>query len=223
MNRFLVSATTAALILMATAAAAQDKPQQTLSPETAVTDAQIERVLEEANRARKNQQVEQTVTTKQENAKEDQVQALPASSKQDSTHIVKKGDTLYSLSKKYGLKIEEIQAANADVSGNAIKIGQSLNIPLKTKSLSLGSSTKNAVLAENKVTTSGSSMKRVVLPVTAETNTIYAVLPKDTLYSISKRSCVEVKDLVSVNGISKPNALKPGKKLILPEGHCLNR
>jgi len=48
-------------------------------------------------------------------------------------------------------------------------------------------------------------------------------LPKDTLYKISRFTCVDVKDIISRNGISNPDDLSPGDMLTLPAGHCLTR
>ncbi|MFK5957452.1 MAG: glucosaminidase domain-containing protein [Lutibacter sp.] len=42
-------------------------------------------------------------------------------------HIVLKGDTLYSISKKYGLTVEELKRLN-DLNSNEISIGQSLHL-----------------------------------------------------------------------------------------------
>lgn len=50
--------------------------------------------------------------------------------KQDkNTHKVKRGDTFYSISKKYGLTPEELQAANPSVRMNEMRPGQRLLIP----------------------------------------------------------------------------------------------
>ncbi len=43
-------------------------------------------------------------------------------------HLVKKGDTLYGLSKRYGTTVGKIQKANG-ISGSMIRIGQRLKIP----------------------------------------------------------------------------------------------
>ena len=55
--------------------------------------------------------------------------ALPLFS-QNSSHIVEKGDTLYSLSKKYGVSVDELRSANA-ISGSDLYAGQKLIIPAK--------------------------------------------------------------------------------------------
>ena len=49
---------------------------------------------------------------------------------QNISHIVEKGDTLYSLSKKYGVSVDELRSANA-ISGSDLYAGQKLIIPAK--------------------------------------------------------------------------------------------
>ena len=55
--------------------------------------------------------------------------ALPLFS-QNISHIVEKGDTLYSLSKKYGVSVDALRSANA-ISGSDLYAGQKLIIPAK--------------------------------------------------------------------------------------------
>ena len=43
------------------------------------------------------------------------------------THEVKKGDTLYGISKRYDISVEELRRLN-NLNGNIISIGQILNI-----------------------------------------------------------------------------------------------
>ena len=45
------------------------------------------------------------------------------------TYVVKKGETLYTLAKKYGVSVEQIQEANK-LSSDFIKEGQILEVPL---------------------------------------------------------------------------------------------
>ena len=47
-----------------------------------------------------------------------------------TTHKVRKGDSLYRLSKQYGVSVEEIQKAN-NMRGNDIRVDQELKIPAK--------------------------------------------------------------------------------------------
>ena len=53
----------------------------------------------------------------------------------DTIHEVQTGDTLYSISKKYGVSVNAIQEANG-LSDNAIKAGQKIKIPESAKTAS---------------------------------------------------------------------------------------
>ena len=148
------------------------------------------------------------------------------------THTVAKGDTLYNLSKRYDTSIQSIQAENG-LTGTALSIGQRIRIPgVIVESINTVSQPifVSAPVQEGYVT------RRVVQPApvmeTAQietvetavpTEAIYAVLPKDTLYAISRRTCVGVKEIIANNNIANPNALKPGQRITLPAGHCLSR
>lgn len=49
-----------------------------------------------------------------------------------STHVVAKGDTLWGLSRKYGVSVDAIRAANAmGAADNNIRLGQTINIPAR--------------------------------------------------------------------------------------------
>lgn len=147
------------------------------------------------------------------------------------SHTVSKGDTLYNISKRYDTSVSVIQAENG-LSGTALSIGQQIRIPgvivesINTVTQPIFASTPSY---ESYVT------RRVVEPTplvstsqgfeqaAASSEAVYAVLPKDTLYSISRRTCVGVKDIISRNGIDNPNTLTPGQRITLPAGHCLTR
>src|SRR6056300_67824 len=44
-------------------------------------------------------------------------------------HVVVKGNTLYSISKTYGITVEALQEANPQISGTALSVGDTLLIP----------------------------------------------------------------------------------------------
>lgn len=135
-----------------------------------------------------------------------------------TAHTVIKGDTLYNISKRYAVTINEIQTVN-NLTGNAIGLGQVLTIPSATTIISENTWVQPVTMAS---TSAPVTLVRNVEPIAGQNAGVYAVLPKDTLYSISRRACVKVADLISVNGISNPNALQPGQRLTMPQGHCLN-
>ena len=137
-----------------------------------------------------------------------------------TAHTVTKGDTLYNISKRYAVTVDAIQSANG-LYGNTIGLGQILTIPSSTTIISENTYVAPLTLAS---TTSPApvTLVRNVEPIPGQSSGVYAVLPKDTLYSISRRACVKVADLIATNGISNPNALQPGQRLTMPAGHCLN-
>jgi nucleoid-associated protein YgaU len=47
-------------------------------------------------------------------------------------HVVKKGDNITKIAKKYGVSIEEILKANSMDDFNTIEVGEKIKIPLKT-------------------------------------------------------------------------------------------
>ena len=144
-------------------------------------------------------------------------------------HTVSKGDTLYSISRRYDASIQSIQAENG-LTGTALSVGQQIRIPgVIVESIN----TVSQPIFASAPTRDGFVTRRVVEPTPNQRSTqfesvaaneaIYAVLPKDTLYSISRRTCVGVKDIISRNGISNPNNLQPGQRITLPVGHCVTR
>ena len=136
-----------------------------------------------------------------------------------TAHTVTKGDTLYNISKRYAVTVDALQTAN-DLYGNTIGLGQVLTIPSSTTIIN--ENTYVAPLTMASTSPAPVTLVRNVEPVPGQSSGVYAVLPKDTLYSISRRACVKVADLISTNGISNPNTLQPGQRLTMPAGHCLN-
>lgn len=130
------------------------------------------------------------------------------------THAVAKGDTLYALSKRYGVSVTQLRKVNK-LEGNHLALGQTLTIPAIEQTAEIG------------------RVRRIVEPVPVEDETqsvseplqpsleIYAVLPKDTLAAISRRSCVPMAELIELNTLRRPDQLIPGQRLRLPDDHCL--
>jgi len=122
---------------------------------------------------------------------------------------VAEGDTLYNISKRNCLSVEEIQNQNG-LSGSNIGLGQVLTIPASKCGTiaNAGFSTTTTIPAQT-VTTSFVNSKT------------YAVLPKDSLYSIGRRYCVSANDIASANSITTATIIKPGQILQLPAGACI--
>lgn len=120
---------------------------------------------------------------------------LPVAS--TSVHVVQTGETLYSISKKYGISVEELKAMNPGL-GNSLAVGQTLNV------------SKKAVDNQTKTITPNTQ---------ASTQGInHTVVAGETLYSISRKYGVTVDALTKANP-SAANGLSVGSVLVIPGGN----
>lgn len=110
-----------------------------------------------------------------------------ASALADSYTVVK-NDTLWDLSKKYGVSVSDLKKANG-VSGHLIYVGQKLQIPTK--------STK--ATKTDKTSTSTSTVDT--------TSTTHTVVKGDTLWSLAKKYGVSVSALMKANNLSSSTIL----------------
>lgn len=110
-----------------------------------------------------------------------------ASALADSYTVVK-NDTLWGLSKKYGVSVSDLKKANG-VSGHLIYVGQKLQIPTKSTK-----ATKTA-----KTITSTSTVDT--------TSTTHTVVKGDTLWSLAKKYGVSVSTLMKANNLSSSTIL----------------
>lgn len=107
-----------------------------------------------------------------------------ASALADSYTVVK-NDTLWGLSKKYGVSVSDLKKANG-VSGHLIYVGQKLQIPTKS----------------TKTTKTSASTSTV-----DTTSTTHTVVKGDTLWSLAKKYGVSVKALMKANNLSSSTIL----------------
>ena len=151
----------------------------------------------------------------------------------ESTYIVKSGDSLYSIAKKYNTTVDEIKKLN-NLTSNSLSIGQILNIPLSEVVLvneyivksgdSLYSiankynTTVNELKSLNNLSNNTLSIGQVLkLPKVDEIVTVneYIVKSGDSLYSIAKKYNTSVDELKSLNNLTS-NMLSVGQKLNIP-------
>ena len=117
-------------------------------------------------------------------------------------HLVKKGDTLDSIAKKYSASAEKIKTVN-NLKSNNLSLGQRLQIPL--------SSGSDAVIASEPTT---KSIDTSPVKETAKNN-IYIVKSGDNLWSIAKAQNLTVDALAQLNGLSSKSGLQLGQKIIV--------
>ena len=120
----------------------------------------------------------------------------------DTTYKVEKGDTLYSISRKYQITVAELRAANNLSENDVIKVGQKLKIP------SADISNAAALATDNKATTNGTA----TLSATKATKE-YTVVKGDTMYSISKKNGMTLAEFMALNNLDSNSVIKVGQKL----------
>ena len=122
----------------------------------------------------------------------------------DITYKVEKGDTLYSISRKYQITVAELRTANNLSENDVIKVGQKLIIP----DADIGTA---AALSSTK--TAGSSASAS----TAKT-VEYVVAKGDTLYGIARKNGMTVADLMAINNLDSSAVIKVGQKFKVSAG-----
>jgi cell wall-associated NlpC family hydrolase len=133
-------------------------------------------------------------------------EALVAKKEEFITHVVTSKETLYSISKKYGVTMETICEMNPELKTSNLKKGAKLKIPNDSQETS---TVDNKEVVENDIQESS----KVDL-LNTYNGVIHKVLPKETLFRISKQYGVSVADLQKLNpGIE--NGLPVGYDLIL--------
>lgn len=116
-------------------------------------------------------------------------------------HTISKGDNLSVLAKKYGVKTKDIVEANP----NAPKI-------LKLNSVLLIPNTNNKTTVKTKSTETVAN----TTPAPGSIPGSHEVLPKETLWGISKKYNVSVEDLKKANPLLESEGLKIGQQITIP-------
>jgi len=149
----------------------------------------------------------------------------------DITYIVKSGDNLYAIARRYNVTVDAIKRAN-NLTSNLLNVGQRLIIPLP----SIESSNNTYVVKKgdtlysiaNKYNVSVDNLKNtnnlnnnnlsigqtLIIPSSMSYLT-YTVVPGDSLYSIARTYGTTVSEIESLNNLST-SILSVGQQLLLP-------
>ena len=122
---------------------------------------------------------------------------LPLRLDAQQKHEVQPGETLYSISRLYGLSVDQLLAANPLV-GETLYAGSTLNIP-----------SPSATSTASATTASGQE------PL-GKCKRMYTVQKKETVYSISRRFGLTEDELRAANPQIKKNKVKKGESLCIP-------
>ncbi len=157
-----------------------------------------------------------------------------------NTYTVKKGDSLWSIAKKYNTTVEQLKAAN-NLASNLLNIGQVLKIPQTEVPVEPGDYTvytvvsgdnlyniarrynldvKDIVDYNNLSTTNLSIGQRLLIPTKtvptpSEGYQTYIVKKGDNLYSIANKYNTTVDEIKSLNNLTS-NILSINQKLLIP-------
>ncbi len=157
-------------------------------------------------------------------------------SNNEGTYVVQKGDTLYSIAKKYGISIDTLKSLN-NLTNDILSIGQILTLEnvdsnedsyIVKKGDTLYSIAKNNNTdvntlktlnnLNNNIVTIGQILKIPSFYKEPEINVPgngYIVKSGDTLYSIALKNGVTIGELIDTNNLNS-NILSVGQMLIIP-------
>ena len=125
------------------------------------------------------------------------------------THEVLPKQTLYSLSRQYGVSVDELIANNPE-SKSGLTVGMLLKIPVKTPQVT--KQTVKAPVPTPPVVTKPAPKVEKEEKAEAPKRT-HIVQRKETLYSISRQYDISVEELTRANNIT---SIKVGQELIIP-------
>ena len=165
-----------------------------------------------------------------------QLLKIPSALLPETTYIVKKGDSLYSIANKYNTTVDELKRIN-NLTSNILSIGQVLKLPSdKVSDVEKEENTINYTVQKgdslysiarkysttidkikdlNNLTTNLLSIGQVLLiPTNTNLETTYTVQKGDSLYSIAKKYNTTVDKLKQLNNLTS-NLLSIGQILIV--------
>lgn len=157
----------------------------------------------------------------------------------DNTYTVKKGDTLYSISRKFNIPVDRIKLLN-NLTNNTLSIGQKLILdeeidiePIPSNGVAYsvqpgdtlysiasryGVKIEDIIDLNNLQSTILSVNQQLLIPnQELDKTTTYTVKKGDTLYKIANTYNVTIDDIISSNNLTS-NVLSIGQELIIPTG-----
>lgn len=126
-------------------------------------------------------------------------------------HVIKSGDTISGLAKRYGVSERAIIEANPSVRPRSLQLNQTLVIPKASPTRATG--TGSGALATTGTGTGSATG--------AATGEVYVVKSGDTLTRIARQHGVTVRQLREANGI-RGDRIMPNQRLTLPRPTATN-
>jgi cell wall-associated NlpC family hydrolase len=147
-------------------------------------------------------------------------------------------ETLFSIAKKYGIKLADLQKANRELGNRSLKVGQKIIVPVKADANTIVVADKASSLdkyqkedtnqtpvsqqpvVENKKLEVKNTISGVLQTtdnsIKSTTDITHEVLPKESLYSIAKHYGITLSDLKKANSEWGNKSLRVGQKIMVP-------
>lgn len=149
---------------------------------------------------------------------------------ENTVYTVQKGDTLYSIAKKYNISVNQLKTLN-NLSSDIISIGQQILIPTtNTENIYTVQSGDTLYSIAKKFNTTVNELKdlnnlssnlisigqqlKIPSPINTS-NIIYTVQKGDTLYSIARKYNVSVDEIKTLNNLTN-NTISINQQLLIP-------
>jgi murein DD-endopeptidase MepM/ murein hydrolase activator NlpD len=137
-------------------------------------------------------------------------------------HTVKKGDTLYSLSKQYDTTVDQLMKLNS-LQGNNLYIGQKLIIKAETEVVKPKPAVPVKVVTPDPIPDKDPPPVLTTIPIPVPPAQLgaeyfYTVKAKDNLYRISLDHGIVLADMLAWNGFASSNVpIHPGDRIIVKD------
>lgn len=131
----------------------------------------------------------------------DSVILIPYKEKKHTLHKVGRRETLYSISKKYEITVEDIYNMNPNIQTEGLRSGMMIKIPEKT-------------LNTTQLLVVNDSLPKIE-KVNQPTFSVHVVKKSETLYSISRHYGISTEEIIRLNPDVK-EGIKIDQKLIIP-------
>ncbi|MBP7808551.1 MAG: transglycosylase SLT domain-containing protein [Bacteroidia bacterium] len=145
------------------------------------------------------------------------------------THVVKKGQRLSDIARKYGVTVADLKTWNY-IGKKGLRPGKKITVyiqkPAEGKAkaenieakageqqLANNDSTDNKKLAENVASKKTTSTPKAKTPALTGKETYHSIRSGESLYMVSKKYGVSVDQLLKMNGLSKNSTLSIGQKI----------
>jgi LysM repeat protein len=129
---------------------------------------------------------------------------------QAGAHVVKSGDTVWSIARRHNVSEKAMLEANNLTKKDVLRIGQRLVIPGTSPETSPGTAPVAVV-----------SRTQPQTPVTASSGATlrgaeYKVRPGDTIWALARKHGLSEQELLAANNLSKSDVLSLGQTLLIP-------